>query len=1277
MRGPESLRVRIQFQPSPPVPAKKVPQGSATLESPVSMWEIRRPEAAAPRRRGGNSASSESAPVLPPFIDTPEFEVLDEIEAHSAPGRRSAGSAATLPLAAEVPEGSVVLLIVRQQSGALSFHRPDDGTQRRRGGGAGAGVRVTFQVPLVDSPAATGRRGLFSKVVRAALVKIADWAVGKIVEHAAGWAVPILARKLEDHLWAKRPQGWLHVTPEALASASDGLRTGKPLFRNPERGLLLIHGTFSNAHAAFEKLPATGFFQEAAKLYGRNIYAFNHYTISKTPEENVADLLADLPEQDLEFDVITHSRGGLVLRELLEGSGLAHPKRKHLKIGTVVMVASPNAGTPLASSSHWDKQLSFFANLLELLPDNPFSTGAAWLAEALKWFAGNVLGNCSGLEAMDPAGNCIDLLQQPPGSPEAARYHALTSNFQPPRDWWARLADLGVDKFFKGANDLVVPTEGSWQVSEDNGDWLKGESIACFGPGGNLGPEEAVHHGAYFGHPDGVKFILSCLKGEPSGLPPIDPLVRLGGRATRAISGPGRPAASAAAASATRSTEPAATPQELVKTAVKELAAANWVDARGWDDEDTLYLTIISADNPEHFDEKRQATIMLLAQYGSARVAQPFFTRNKPGTDSTWTEEQMQGAGTRFHQIIKLQNELIDYTNGQSQARLGANVIRDLGEKLFEVLFNGQVKRLYDAATFRHRNKRLNIIFTSAVAWLSDLPWEMAYDPGYKGFISTSNVRFVRNVLTPVPADKIERKRDKLKILVVSAQAIGAGTISNEAETQRIKDSFRGLIEMGLVEVDVIVRCTPDLLHSVLRSTGDDLEYDVLHFIGHGRYDPEEGGFIEFEQDSGYSHELSARELTDIVRSRGIRIVFLNACETGRGAGKDRKGNKKDPGANYNKGVAIELAKEGLPAVVANQYSVVDQLASLFSLHFYSCLAHGLSIADSMREARIAVSGSEEAEPMDWGVPVLFSRNPNATLCKRRPYDLACASAAIEQESMLVTRRGGDAVSLLTPRKVKVAIWCTSPSLAYREDLARFSQELNQAQSLFAFAFRKRRIPPYFFSPDAGHGYLRADHIADGMEEMRKDSGAEVIFCVTDQPLMDPGTEALYYFCWDNAIIFSTWGFEPSLTGSVLRAALANHIATGLLDGHFGFSTGCESANDPRHPIHTIGYFNDERSVEHLAGPLAFQPETMQQINALIKSGSGISRDEFDAVEKILTLYHPPAEDKATVPAAVAGEPAAPVKTAAPGKIKTAAKTKNRAPIKKKAATRTRRKRGT
>jgi CHAT domain-containing protein len=92
----------------------------------------------------------------------------------------------------------------------------------------------------------------------------------------------------------------------------------------------------------------------------------------------------------------------------------------------------------------------------------------------------------------------------------------------------------------------------------------------------------------------------------------------------------------------------------------------------------------------------------------------------------------------------------------------------------------------------------------------------------------------------------------------------------------------------------------------------------------------------------------------EIFCQRGVTLVFLNACQTGSGGLAD-----------FNKGVAQSLVSHGLPALVANQYSVLDTSATHFAQHFYWSLAQGLTIGQAAREARIAVNYSLEGEVID------------------------------------------------------------------------------------------------------------------------------------------------------------------------------------------------------------------------------------------------------------------------------------------------------------------------
>ena len=66
------------------------------------------------------------------------------------------------------------------------------------------------------------------------------------------------SRRSRKRLWKKRglEEGWLKVTKDTLAARM--LAPGKPV--SPSRSLLFIHGTFSNAAAAYRSLAESTFF---------------------------------------------------------------------------------------------------------------------------------------------------------------------------------------------------------------------------------------------------------------------------------------------------------------------------------------------------------------------------------------------------------------------------------------------------------------------------------------------------------------------------------------------------------------------------------------------------------------------------------------------------------------------------------------------------------------------------------------------------------------------------------------------------------------------------------------------------------------------------------------------------------------------------------------------------------------------------------------------------------------------------------------------------------
>jgi hypothetical protein len=434
--------------------------------------------------------------------------VSDEVVLEPAAAVRGgvADTSNALDVTCDVEPARTAILAIRYPSGALTFHRPVESTIRSRGAG-----QVRFQVTIRQSRAT---RGLVGTVIKAILIKVAKVAA----DRATSLLLPRLAAALENEFWKKRGlrEGWLKVSKEALAT--DALESGPPVL--PSRSLLLLHGTFSNTASAYKALANSTFFERVKDLYADRIFGFDHFSISRTPEDNARMLLEGLPAHATTFDVVSHSRGGLVLRSLVEQTSSFGEPARRFKLGRAVLVASPNEGTPLATPDRWDATVGWVANLLEIFPDNPFTTGAAFVANGLVWIANHAIGDLPGLRAMDGSGDLIAAIQNPPGPPADA-YSALVANYQPSADLTSRLLDMGIDQFFSAANDLVVPSEGGWRVGKPNATSIPAARVGCFGPGGNLSPD-SISHVNFFSHPATVDFLVNALLGRQQALTPIN-----------------------------------------------------------------------------------------------------------------------------------------------------------------------------------------------------------------------------------------------------------------------------------------------------------------------------------------------------------------------------------------------------------------------------------------------------------------------------------------------------------------------------------------------------------------------------------------------------------------------------------------------------------------------------------------------------------------------------------------------------------------------------------
>lgn len=1053
-------------------------------------------------------------------------------------GERRGPETTVVEVEADVEPGVPYVIAARYPSNAITFHFPFE--SERRGSGDGRGRTVRFQIPISQEPVTGERRGILGKVVRTVLLKFA----GKIADKT----MPALGLAFEKLEWKRKglTEGLKVVSAQELAAPRPKLaRVAGPAAFSTDPShpnLLFLHGTFSNAVAAFKELATARaggvtFFDLVKPLYGDRIFALDHFTISRTPEENAKALLDALPAGPCIFDVITHSRGGLVLRNLVELQ-----KSPKFKLRRAVLVASPNAGTPLASPKRFDVFLTWISNLLDLFPDNPFTTGVEFVSEGLGWIAHHIVGALPGLAAMDSTGTEIANLEHS-GSAPADAYSALAANFDPDRNLLARMADAGVDVFFGSANDLVVPSEGGWRRAPGAAPLIPGDRIGCFGRGGNL--QAQVTHITFFDKPEAVTFLATALGGAMQPIAALDPykdlpfLLRRGAALAASIAAPAVISASAAPVAVTKPPTEMAAAQP---SAVARTSAAQTMDATG---DEVFYLSVLAP-------KTANAPAMLIANFRNASAMEIMYRGEKDihieddeapnAAAKRWQgkrvvqnpqNQKALDAGQRWKRIIRIHRSIQGYVNGNPKVKQlpDSKTLIQLGGELFELLFPGEIRRLYDGARAVQPHGRLNLVFTSQVSWMADLPWEFVYDPNRKTFLAVSEVNFTRNVLTAIPAERGNAFDRKLRILVIVAQPLGMAHLSVDEETAVIKSGFSRLTEAGIADVDVLLDATPALLHRTLETT----DYDIVHFIGHGSYDPKTDlGSLFFESEDGRElTRVDSDVLQQIICRRGIRLLALNACETGRGGIAD-----------FNRGVAPALVAGGVPAVIANQYSVLDVSATAFARHFYWALGQGQTLGDAAREARVSVNYSISGEAIDWAVPVVFARNPAERI-------------RVEKQPVRVEREepaGGRSVRR-SGRRIQVALWDVQRMIPKLEEIA---DTLTRVQDCFEFRVVNLTAPLGTWRVERddrkgkGKAYLIAEHVVERIGDKPREFGVDRLIAVTNLPLKSSKKSDLQV--WESQdkriAINSIYGFldllaPPRLT---IEHLITNVVTTSLCD---------------------------------------------------------------------------------------------------------------------------------
>ena len=353
----------------------------------------------------------------------------------------------------------------RSAAGQLTFHLPKESTP------------VDEEEDMFEST-----RGRWFKIGKR-IVRVLKWVAVKVIGHIANF----IARFFERDKYAlftlpfgdngsRNAVNWDHMTGGTA--------------------LLLCHGTISSTENSFRHLLPSNEFGQLLASYQQRIFAFDHPTLSQTPEDNVKWLLENLPkEKPLHINLLTTSRGGLIAREFLHRLPELNNNGWDITVDKFVMSACPNRGTPLADPKSIPDFLDRYTNLLMHVPIPAISL-INRILELIKLLARGIVDGLPGLQAMRPGNEFLQKINSMSPAPGTA-LHALSADFNPGHEGlrriWSEWLDQATDRIFKEKNDGVVPTEGAH---------MTGIQSAGFPISSHYSRSGDAHHLSYFLYED-------------------------------------------------------------------------------------------------------------------------------------------------------------------------------------------------------------------------------------------------------------------------------------------------------------------------------------------------------------------------------------------------------------------------------------------------------------------------------------------------------------------------------------------------------------------------------------------------------------------------------------------------------------------------------------------------------------------------------------------------------------------------------------------------------
>ncbi|MEW6731257.1 MAG: CHAT domain-containing protein [Acidobacteriota bacterium] len=448
--------------------------------------------------------------------------------------------------------------------------------------------------------------------------------------------------------------------------------------------------------------------------------------------------------------------------------------------------------------------------------------------------------------------------------------------------------------------------------------------------------------------------------------------------------------------------------------------------------------------------------------------------------------------------------------------------LKRLGSKLFEIIIREKVRDLFLTAAGEIQGDLPLEIFLEDF-FIASWPWEYLYDPTKKLFLCQEFYPISRGIFKLDLDKSLSAPKGKINILLV----IGALPDDSEAtpleEIKIVQEVFNSYLASNDVTVKILQGCEPIALQKELQTN----HYHILHFFGHAGYDlAKKEGYIKLSRPGSEPYRFYANNFGQLLAKQKIRLVFLNACETARAALSETPARSS---------VAAALVDRGVPAVIATQFSLPDNSSHFLSSAIYNALVSGKSLTNALRDGRQAMTFSEKSQFFDWGIPVLYSSDPEITIfprSKNQPepswlLDFENALKIPQAITALTSPRVDNGPTITVARtvqpshrnnaQVRVALIDINAKVGFLPDIV---EAANQAQDYYDFQVSYAPIPAGTIKLEQKqnlHPYLYLPPLEDYLHGLAVGLQAQIVCYLTRYLISDGNTDDLFAVALQNA----------------------------------------------------------------------------------------------------------------------------------------------------------------